>query len=399
MRLTSPHPLLLIPFSKTESIAMTALIFGVTGQMGFYLSQLLLSLNYKVIGVARRTSVDNTIRLKPFLDNPNFVLEQGDVTDAGSVFRIVNQHQANKVFNLAAQSHVKVSFDEPQHTAEVNLVGVLNILEAIRLFSPHSRFVQCSTSEMFGSSYSTKYIRREGYIADDLFSASTPSRMAERFNEKYEEIRFQDERTPFLPNSPYAVAKVGANHACRLYRESYGLYTSSGILFNYESEHRGETFVTRKISKYVASLKRHLDFCRKSWHEVFFNHPPLCLGNLDAKRDWGYAGDTAKALYLLSEQSGKPEDFVVATGETHSVREFLTEAFALIGVSDWTPYVEINQKFCRPCEVPYLRGESTRIQEKLGWTPSVSFKQLVRIMVEHDCGCKLGCDERNLQQV
>ena len=370
--------------------------------MGFFLTRLLLSLNYKVIGVARRSSVDNTIRLKPFIDNPNFVLEHGDVTDAGSVFRIINQHQCQKVFNLAAQSHVKVSFDEPQHTAEVNLVGVLNILEAIRLFSPHSRFVQCSTSEMFGSSYSTKYIRREGYIADDLFSASTPSRMAERFNEKYEEIRFQDERTPFLPNSPYAVAKCSAHFACRLYRESYGLHASSGILFNYESEHRGETFVTRKITKYVARLWKYIhltEACPCEISDMVKIFPPLSLGNLDAKRDWSYAADTAKALYLLSEQSGKPEDFVVATGETHSVREFLDEAFALIGVDDWSPYVKIDQKFFRPCEVNYLKGDASRIREKLGWSPSISFKQLVRIMVEHDCGCKLGCDERKLQEV
>lgn len=351
----------------------TALIFGVNGQDGSYLSELLLQKGYKsVYGVIRRASINNT---KERLDLPmsknNFYILEGDITDASSVSDIIEDTQPDEVYNLAAQSHVATSFKQPAATWNINALGVQNILEAIRRKKANSRFYQASTSEMFGS-----LIDSDG---------------------------FQRETTELSPNSPYAISKVAAHHNVRLYREAYGIFACSGILFNHESPRRGEGFVTRKISKYVAKLRREAlnlynqeveyndnlggdinkDLYKLFVIEAAMNIGPLSLGNLDAQRDWGFAGDYVEAMWLMLQQD-TADDFVVSTGETYSVRKFLDVAFNYIDVADWSNFVVVDPAFIRPYEVPLLRGDSTKAREKLGWKPKVNFEQLVKMMVDND---------------
>ena len=348
-----------------------AVIFGVTGQDGSYLSELLLDKGYVVVGVYRRSSVDTTSRIAHLRDFTNFTLVCGDVADSGSVSSIITKYQPDECYNLAAQSHVGVSFEQPELTFRINAIGTLNILEAIRNHSPSTRFYQASTSEMFGDNYT------------------------EDGDEKY-----QDEQTALAPRSPYAVAKVAAHNLVHTYRESYGIHASCGILFNHESERRGENFVTRKITKYVAALKVALDNTGGDASEIkssvlreiiywegndgaAYTLPHLELGNLDSHRDWGHAEDYVRAMWLMVQQE-EPDDYVVATGETNKVRDFLDAAFAHIGIDDWSQIVVINPKFFRPAEVEYLRGIPSKAEDVLSWKREVSFANLAERMVDSD---------------
>lgn len=319
----------------------TALIFGVTGQDGSHLLDLLLDKNYKTYGVSRRVSVPTDERIKQHQNDTNFELLQGDVTDYSSVSRIIKKYQPNEIYNLSAQSHVGISFDEPCHTWDVVATGAINILEAVRQESPKSRVYQASSSEMFGASYIEKNCRK-----------------------------IQDENTPFMPQSPYAVAKLAAHHSVRIYRNSYKMFTSSGILFNHEGERRGENFVTRKISKYIGRLMSGKEKNK------------LKLGNIYSYRDWGYAGDYVNAMWLMLQQD-KPDDYVIATGITHTVKDFLEIAFKHVGLN-WGNYVETDLTLLRPSEVDYLCGDTTKATNELKWKPKVMFEELVRRMVEYD---------------
>jgi len=355
-----------------------AIITGLSGQDGSHLADFLLSQNYEVVGITRRTSTDNTSRISHLKENPNLVIESGDITDYSSIVRILQKHSdATEFYNLAAQSHVGDSFKQPGLTWDITGKGCLNILQAIVDLSLQDkiRFYQASSSEMFGSSYDEK-----------------------------DGVKYQDENTKFLPQSPYAISKCAAHYAVRLYREAYGLHGSCGILFNHEGERRGENFVTRKITKWIGEYLKWFDGCEFGTRGIFLPEdndfvtahgkpltkpelPKLRLGNLDAYRDWGYAGDYVKAMHLMLQQD-KPDDYVVCTGETHTIREFLDVAFSFIGISDWSEYVVIDPQFYRPAEVDYLRGDSSKVR-KLGWKPETSFKKLVRMMVEHDIGAKI----------
>ena len=321
-----------------------AVIFGVTGQDGSYLSDLLLSLGYKVTGVARRTSVDNTSRIGHLLHRKRFNLVQGDITDFGSVYRILQKAKPHEVYNLAAQSHVWTSFDQPGLTWDVTGKGCLNILEVIRDMPKRPKFYQASSSEMFGDTCDVDV----------------------------DYGQYQDENTVFNPQSPYAIAKLAAHHATGLYRRSYDLFTCSGILFNHESERRGDRFVTRKITKYVADL-----------YHAEGDIPKLRLGNIYAERDWGHAEDYVYAMWLMLQQDN-PDDYVVATGETHTVEEFVIEAFKCINIYDYQNYITIDENLFRPSEVPYLRGLPNKAKSILNWRPSTSFSGLVERMVNHD---------------
>ena len=316
-----------------------ALITGITGQDGSFLAELLLEKGYEVHGIIRRSSSFNTGRIEHLYRDPHeegvrLFLHYGDLTDASALQRIIQRVQPHEIYNLGAQSHVKVSFEEPEYTADVTGLGCIRLLEAIRLCGIQPRFYQASSSEMFGN-------------------APAP----------------QNEETPFQPQSPYAAAKVFAFHTTRNYREAYGIFAVNGILFNHESERRGETFVTRKITRALGRIRYGLQ-------------DKLYLGNLDAKRDWGYARDFVEAIWLMM-QADEPDDYVVATGETHSVREFLELASEYAKV-DWRKHVEIDPRYFRPTEVHLLQGDASKIRKKLGWKPKVGFEQLVRIMVEHD---------------
>jgi len=318
-----------------------AVIFGVTGQDGSYLSELLLEKDYYVIGVSRRTSTPNTSRISHLLDNKNFLLESGDVLDFASIHDILWRHNADEVYNLSAQSHVGISFKQPLVTWDITAKGCLNILEAIAKLSSKPRFYQASSSEMFGDQYTTS-----------------------ESGDKY-----QSEDTVFNPQSPYAVAKLAAHKMTELYRKTHDLHASCGILFNHESERRGENFVTRKISKYISTFDP--------------LGSKLYLGNLDSCRDWGHAKDYVRAMWLMLQQD-KPDTYVIATGVTHSVRDFVREAFKCVGVDDYEKFVEIDQKQIRPSEVPYLKGDYSKAKETIGWMPEISFEDLVSIMVQHD---------------
>lgn len=345
---------------------MKALIFGVTGQDGSYLADLLLGKGYEVVGVARRSSQKNTIALEEngALFNEKFSLVNGDITDAGFVHRLIGGQSPHEVYNLAAQSHVGISFEEPSHTSDVVYRGCLNCLEAIRAASPSSKFYQASSSEMFGSSYTTRNQDGELEHRDgdgDGFIAH---------------YCYQDELTPMLPCSPYAVAKLAAHHLCSVYRRAYGLFASCGILYNHESPKRGEQFVTRKITRHIASIIAYGE-----------SAGPLRLGNLEAKRDWGYAPDYVKGMWAMLQQE-KPDDYVLATGETHSVGEFLhTAADSLVSREDRARLfrsVVIDPALYRPCEVRFLRGSAAKAEAQLGWKPETNFRQLVQIMLRAD---------------
>ena len=317
-----------------------ALITGITGQDGSYLTEFLLGKKYEVYGVIRRSSSFNTARVDHLYQDPHekdvrLKLVYGDLNDASSLNRIIKTIKPDEIYNLGAQSHVKVSFDIPEYTAETVAVGTTRLLEAIRDTGIRTKFYQASSSEMFGN------------------AAQRP----------------QNEKTPFSPRSPYAAAKVYAHWMTVNYREAYGMFACNGILFNHESPRRGETFVTRKITMALARIKHGAQ-------------KKLYLGNLDAKRDWGFAGDYVQAMWLMLQQP-KPDDYVIATGQTHSVREFLEEAFGYAGL-DWKKYVAIDKRYFRPTEVDCLLGDSTKARAKLKWKPKVGFKQLVRMMVDAD---------------
>ena len=331
---------------------MKAIIFGITGQDGSHLADLLLDKGYSVVGVSRRASTDNTERIKHILENDNFSLVQGDITDAFSVIQIFKEHDdVDEIYNLAAQSHVAVSFKQPALTWDITGKGCLNILQSmIDLDMLNVRFYQASSSEMYGKNYDTR---------DCLTLA----------DEKY-----QDEETKFLPQSPYAIAKCAAHYMTRLVREGYGVHASAGILFNHEGPRRGENFVTRKITKWIGEFV-------KSGRDPEF--PKLRLGNLEAFRDWGYAGDYVEAMWMMLQQDS-PQDYVICTGETHTIREFLDVAFKHVGIDDWSELVVQDPEFYRPAEVDYLRGCNDKAKKILGWEPKHSFEDLVRIMVEHD---------------
>ncbi|MCI0661084.1 MAG: GDP-mannose 4,6-dehydratase [Acidobacteria bacterium] len=318
-----------------------ALITGITGQDGSYLTELLLNKGYQVYGIIRRASTFNTERIDHIYQDPhikgrNLYLVYGDLNDASSLNKILRDVQPDEIYNLGAQSHVRVSFDIPEYTAEVGALGTLRLLEAIRETGlQKTRFYQASSSELFGN------------------AREVP----------------QSETTPFYPRSPYAAAKLYAYWITVNYRESYGLFACNGILYNHESERRGETFVTRKVTRAAAAIKLGLQ-------------DKLFLGNLDAKRDWGHAQDFVEAMWLMLQQE-KPDDYVIATGEAHSVRELLDQAFGYLKL-DWKGYVEIDQRYFRPTEVDLLVGNSSKARRILGWAPRIRFSELVRMMVDYD---------------
>ncbi len=334
-----------------------ALITGITGQDGSYLAEFLLEKGYEVHGIIRRASSFNTKRIDhlykdPHVENVNMFLHYGDMTDSSNLNRLLEKIQPDEIYNLAAQSHVKVSFEVPEYTAEVDGIGVLRFLDAIKETGINTKFYQASTSELYG---------------------------------KVQEIP-QTETTPFYPRSPYAVAKLYAHWVVKNYREAYNLFACNGILFNHESPRRGETFVTRKITCAVSRIK-----------EGF--QDKLYLGNLDSKRDWGYAKEYVEAMWLMLQQD-KPEDFVIATNETHTVREFVELAFKKVGIIiKWQGkkenevgldkvtgkiLVEIDSRYYRPTEVDLLHGDATKANDILGWRPKVKFKELVNLMTEAD---------------
>lgn len=358
-----------------------AVISGVTGQDGSYLAELLLSKGYFVIGFSRRVSVDTSERIKHLLTNANFQFEEGDICDPLYITELLTKYRVEEFYNLAAQSHVHTSFSQPVVTTEIDYLGPLNILNCIKSLSPQTRFYQASTSEMFGDEYDM-YEGIEITIGDENINCP---------------IKYQDERTPFSPQSPYAIAKLAAHHACRLYRESYGLFTCSGILFNHESPRRGDKFVTRKITKWIGEFVRWSNRAvsptspqsKASYDNdnIIINgykFPKLRLGNLEAFRDWGHAKDYVRAMWMMM-QHDKPDDYVVATGESHTIREFLDEAFFAINYDgDWQDLVVIDPKFYRPAEVDYLNGVYDKIETTLGWEPEYAFEDLVAEMVEAD---------------
>ena len=321
-----------------------ALITGITGQDGSYLAELLLDKGYEVHGVIRRTSTFNTDRIDhiyvdPHAEGAKLFLHYGDLNDGTMLRRILEQVEPNEVYNLGAQSHVRVSFDSPEYTVDTVAMGALRLLEAIRDYQQRTsnevRFYQAGSSEMFG---------------------------------KVQHVP-QSEETPFYPRSPYSCAKVYAHWQTINYRESYDMFATNGILFNHESPRRGETFVTRKITRAVARI-------------VAGQQKKLYLGNLDSKRDWGYAKDYVRAMWLMLQQ-GKPDDFVIATGETYSIREFLDIAFEYVGL-DWNDYVAFDERYLRPAEVDLLIGDPSKAKKVLGWQPEISFDGLVKLMVDSD---------------
>jgi GDPmannose 4,6-dehydratase len=317
-----------------------ALITGITGQDGSYLAELLLAKGYEVHGVIRRASSFNTGRIDvlyrdPHVNGVRLFLHYGDIADSTNLIKLLYRLQPDEIYHLAAQSHVRVSFDIPEYTGDVTALGTTRILEAIRETGVKSKFYQASSSEMFG---------------------------------KVQEVP-QRETTPFYPRSPYAAAKLYAHWLAVNYRESYGTFACSGILFNHESPRRGETFVTRKITRAVAAIKAGLQ------DELF-------MGNLEARRDWGYAPEYVEAMWLMLQQD-EPDDYVIATGETHSVREFLEEAFSYVGL-DWQKHVKVDQRYFRPSEVDLLIGDASKAKRRLGWQPKVGFRDLVRLMVDAD---------------
>lgn len=317
-----------------------ALITGITGQDGSYLAELLLGKGYEVHGVIRRASSFNTQRIDHLYADPHekgvkLRLHHGDLNDSSSVVKVIKAVEPDEIYNLAAQSHVRVSFDVPEYTGEITGLGTTRILEAVREMKNPARFYQASSSEMYGKVLETP----------------------------------QTENTPFYPRSPYGAAKVYSYWMTVNYREAYNLFACNGILFNHESPRRGETFVTRKITMALARIKLGLQ-------------DKLYLGNLDSKRDWGFAGDYVEAMWLMLQQD-QPDDYVIATGETHSVKEFLQVAFDYADL-DWKKHVAIDQRYFRPTEVDLLLGDSTKARKKLSWRPKVGFEQLVKMMVDAD---------------
>ena len=344
-----------------------SIVSGV-GQCASYLIELLLERGDRVIAFSRRTATHSTEHIDHLIKHERFYYIEGDVTDELFVWKLVNDYKPDVFFNSAAQSHVHTSFSNVKSTFDINTIGVMNILEAIRTLSPTTKFLQFSTSEMFGSKYSTNGVDN-----------------------------WQDENTEMVPNSPYAVSKKASYDMVRIYQKAYGLWATSIIMFNSESPRRGEHFVTQKIIKWVKSYSKTLaDIEKLSFlHSITFNddnlslnsehgivlYPKLRLGNLDAFRSWTHAKDTMRAFVMLSEQDA-PEEFVVGMEESHSIREFLDLAFSMIGITDWSNYVVVDPKLFRPVEVEYLKPKCDKIRDKLGWKPEVSFQELVKDMYE-----------------
>lgn len=335
-------------------MSKSALVTGITGQDGSYLSELLLSKGYTVHGLIRRSSTFNTSRIGHLYADPHemgrrLILHYGDLSDPTALRRVIEAAKPDEIYNLGAQSHVKVSFENPEYTADADATGTLRLLDCVRDHIEHTgrevRFYQAGSSEMFGA-------------------AAPP----------------QDERTPFYPRSPYAVSKVAAHWYSLNYREAYNMFVSNGILFNHESPRRGETFVTRKITRALGRILAGLQ-------------DKVYLGNLDAKRDWGFAADYVRAMWLML-QHHEPGDFVIATGEAHSIREFLNEAFSYAGL-EWENYVVVDPRYFRPTEVDYLLGNPAKAREAFDWQPTVTFRQLVHLMVDHDI--RLGEEDRLIQ--
>ena len=370
---------------NSRSKPKKALITGVTGQDGSYLADLLVEKGYDVIGLRRRSSTNNIDRVSHLLDSPNFQLQEFEIVDSGSVYSVVEKNKPDEIYNLAAQSHVKTSFDQPCYTTQVNTIGVINFLEAVRRFSPHTKFYQASTSEMFG--------KNVDFVYPDIQPADAKRTVIKE--------KFQNEDTAFEPQSPYAAAKLASHHLVRMYREGYDLHASCGILFNHESERRGENFVTRKITQWVAGFKNwaerqgldtnpeNFEFDDDNIHGNGEFYPKLRLGNIEAFRDWGHAEDYVKAMWLMLQQRD-PEDYVIATGEAYSVRDFLIYAFKYINIEegDYEKFFLIDSKFYRPSEVEYLRGLPNKAEGRLGWKREVSFEQLVHRMLESDINAK-----------
>jgi GDPmannose 4,6-dehydratase len=318
-----------------------ALITGIAGQDGSYLAEFLISKGYEVHGMIRWDSIFTTQRIDHLISDEyheataKLFLHYGDLTDSSNIEKLVNQIKPDEIYHLGAQSHVKVSFDMPEYTANTDALGTLRILEAIKNTGLPIKFYNAASSEMFG-----------GFLSP------------------------QNESTPFHPQSPYAVSKVFAYDMTRLYRDAYGIFGCNGILFNHESPRRGETFVTRKITRGIARIKKGLD-------------KKIYLGNLDTKRDWGFAPEYVEAMWIMFQQE-KPDDYVIATGQTHSIREFLKEAFEYAGLGNWEDYIEIDAHYLRPAEVNILVGDASKSKEKLSWEPKVKFEDLVRIMIDAD---------------
>jgi len=320
-----------------------ALVTGITGQDGSYLAEFLLSKNYKVVGLKRRTSEISTSRIDHLFANPDFTVEYYNLNDCSRTWQLLLKYKPDEVYNLAAQSHVRVSFDTTEETVDSIVMGTLHLLNAVKEIVPDTKFYQASSSEMYGDNWNFPF----------------------------------NEESILKPVSPYACAKVCAHHLTRNYRDAYGLHASSGILFNHESPRRGETFVTRKITRAAVAIKAGLQ-------------EKLYLGNLDAKRDWGFAGDYVQAMWLMLQQE-KPDDYVVATGQAHSVKEFLEHVFDIAGL-DIEKHVKTDERLFRPNEVPYLLGDSSKARKVLGWKPTVSLKELAQMMYNADWNrmCKTG---------
>lgn len=323
-----------------------AVVTGINGQDGSYLAELLLSQGYVVVGLHRRSSTNTSSRIQNIVQNDNFILEEFDITDPSSCNYIVDKYRPQELYNLAAMSHVGTSFKQPSTTFQIDTIGVVNLLESIRHINPTTRFYQASTSEMFGANFSTK-------IIDGV------------------EYKYQDENTAFAPQSPYAIAKLASHRLVQIYREAYNLFSCSGILFNHESPRRGENFVTRKITKYLGQLYNHL-----------LHNKKLSLGNLNSHRDWGHAKDYVIAMHMMLA-ADVPNDYVISTGQTHSVQDFLVKAFNMYNL-DYNDYVYIDPELYRPCEVTFLRGDSSKAKRELGWSPLISFDELVQDMVDSD---------------
>lgn len=325
--------------ARKNTKSKTALITGITGQDGSYLAELLLRKGYEVHGMIRRSSSFNTDRINHIYQDPHekdyrLKLHYGDITDSNTVYKLMEEIRPREVYNLAAQSHVRVSFDLPEYTMNTVGLGAVRLLEAIKDFKLNTKFYQAGSSEMYGS-------------------APAP----------------QNEDTPFEPRSPYGIAKVMAHNITKNYRQGYGIFACNGILFNHESPRRGETFLTKKVTMAVANIMAK----RQKY---------LYLGNLDARRDWGYAPEYVKAMWMML-QAKKPDDYVIATGETHTVQEFVEKAFELAGLN-WKRHVKLDSRYLRPTEVDELLGDATKAREKLGWKPKVKFEQLIKIMLNYD---------------
>jgi len=347
-----------------------AIITGVGGQDGRFLAKHLLEQGFEVIGINRRSSQPRDYLHNLVQDGLKVI--EGDITDASSMEKIIKQYQPYHFYGLAAQSHVGTSFQEPLHTFDATGKAVFNILEAIKNVSNHTRFYNAASSEMFGSMYSKIEVIEGYYKGISYFNGKEPEPYKSD-DYTYSEA-FQNEETPFRPQSPYGIAKLAGYHATRLYRESYNLFACSGILFNHESELRSLTFVTRKITNYVSRLR----LAKEKGKTI----EKLKLGNLDAKRDWSHASDMVRAMYMMLEHS-IPDDFVVGSGQTYSVREFAAKAFDYIGES-WMDHIEIDSEFMRPAEVDYLRADPSKAKKILGWEPLVSFDGLVQKMIDND---------------